>query len=562
MNKLRKMLDSDTNKWIIKKARPQLLSIVIISIIFGSMAYLGVAVATLSRGIVDSAVNSDIGGIVFYAVILVSLTVGQLVVRIVSRVLDFNISAKLEISMKQSLFEGIIRKKYEKISDIHTGELLNRITSDVSVVVSSIISIVPNLVYFIVKLVGVFVVLFAIDKTFCLVFIFGGAFMFALVLLFKSKMKALHKSAQESDGKTRSFFQEIFSSLLVVKVFGAENKVSQNAMNLQQNNFKIRRKRNYISILATTGFSFVFALGYMYALIWGAFSISNHAITYGMLTSILALVSQIQAPVRGISSILPSYYSALASAERLMEIENLDNEDVVNKSDVDIADIYSKTESIVFDDITFSYGRENVLENTSLILNKGDFALLAGISGIGKSTLTKLLLAVITPDEGKIYLSLSDGRKIFIDKNIRSMFSYVPQGNFLLSGTIRDNIAFVSDKYDDEKIIQAAKIACAYDFISRLPDGLDTVVGENGKGLSEGQIQRIAIARAVYSNAPVIIFDEATSALDADTEVQLLKNLKTLKNKTCILISHKMAAKEICNKEIIIQNKKIISHEI
>lgn len=562
MNKLRKILDSDTNKWIIKKARPQLLSIVIISIIFGGMAYLGVAVATLSRGIVDSAVNSDIGGIVFYAVILVSLTVAQLAVRIVSRVLDFNISAKLEISMKQSLFDSIIRKKYEKISDIHTGELLNRITSDVSVVVSSIISIVPNMVYFIVKLVGVFVVLFAIDKTFCLVFLFGGAFMFALVLLFKSKMKALHKSAQESDGKTRSFFQEIFSSLLVVKVFGAENKVSENAMNLQQNNFRIRRKRNYISILATTGFSFVFALGYMYALIWGAFAISNNTITYGMLTSILALVSQIQAPVRGISSILPSYYSALASAERLMEIENLDNEEVVNKSDVNIANIYSKTQRIVFDNITFSYGRENVLENTSLILEKGDFALLAGISGIGKSTLTKLLLAVITPDKGEIYLGLSDGGKIFIDKNIRSMFSYVPQGNFLLSGTIRDNIAFVSDKSDDERIIQAAKIACAYDFISRLPDRFETVVGENGKGLSEGQIQRIAIARAVYSNAPIIIFDEATSALDADTEVQLLKNLKTLKDKTCILISHKMAAKEICNKEIIIQNKKIILYDI
>lgn len=562
MNKLRKILDSDTNKWIIKKARPQLLSIVIISIIFGGMAYLGVAVATLSRGIVDSAVNSDIGGIVFYAVILVSLTVAQLAVRIVSRVLDFNISAKLEISMKQSLFDSIIRKKYEKISDIHTGELLNRITSDVSVVVSSIISIVPNMVYFIVKLVGVFVVLFAIDKTFCLVFLFGGAFMFALVLLFKSKMKALHKSAQESDGKTRSFFQEIFSSLLVVKVFGAENKVSENAMNLQQNNFKIRRKRNYISILATTGFSFVFALGYMYALIWGAFAISNNTITYGMLTSILALVSQIQAPVRGISSILPAYYSALASAERLIEIENLDNEEVVNKSDFNIANIYSKTQRIVFDNITFSYGRENVLENTSLILEKGDFALLAGISGIGKSTLTKLLLAVITPDKGEIYLGLSDGGKIFIDKNIRSMFSYVPQGNFLLSGTIRDNIAFVSDKSDDEKIIQAAKIACAYDFISKLPDRFETVVGENGKGLSEGQIQRIAIARAVYSNAPIIIFDEATSALDADTEVQLLKNLKTLKDKTCILISHKMAAKEICNKEIIIQNKKIILYDI
>ena len=562
MKKLKNLLDSETNKWIIKNAKPQVINIIVISVIYAVMAYLGVAVATLSRGIVDSAVNSDIGGIVYYAVILVSLTVGQLIIRIVSKVVNFNIQAKLEMSIKQSIFNSIIRKKYDKISQIHTGELLNRITSDVLVVVSSIISIVPNMVYFIVKLIGVFVVLFAIDKTFCLVFIIGGALMFGVVLLFKSKMKALHKAVQESDGKTRSFFQEIFSSLLVVKVFNAEKKVSENAMNLQMNNFKIRRKRNYISIVATTGFSFVFSLGYMYALIWGAFAISDHIITYGVLTSMLALVTQIQGPVRGISSILPSYYSALASAERLMDIENLENEDVVNKSLIDTKDLYSKTKEIIFDNITFSYGRENVLENTRLVLNKGDFALLVGISGIGKSTLTKLLLDVISPDKGEIYLNLSDGEKVYIDKNIRSLFSYVPQGNFLLSGTIRDNIAFVSSEPDEQKIIDSAKIACAYDFIGNLPNGLDTRVGENGKGLSEGQIQRIAIARAVYSDAPIIIFDEATSALDANTEVQLLKNLKNLKNKTCILISHKMAAKEICNKEIIIKDKKIISYDI
>ena len=529
MEKLKKILDSETNKWIVKKAKPQVFGIIIMSVIFGGMAYLGVAVATLSRGIVDSAVNSDVGGIVYFAIILISLTIAQLIIRIISKVLTFNVSSKLEISIKQDIFDNIIRKKYNEISSIHTGELLNRITS---------------------------------DKTFSLVFVFGGALMFVVVLLFKSKMKTLHKAVQESDGKTRSFFQEIFSSLLVVKVFGAENKVSENAMNLQQNNFKIKRIRNYISIVATTGFSFIFALGYMYALIWGAFAISDHTITYGVLTSMLALVSQIQGPVRGISSILPSYYSALASAERLMDIENLDNEDVVNNSAIDTEKLYDKTEKIVFDNITFSYGMENVLENTSLVLKKGDFALLAGISGIGKSTLTKLLLNVISPDKGEIYLSLSNGENVFVDKNIRCMFSYVPQGNFLLSGTIRDNIAFVSNNPDDERIIESAKIACAYDFINRLPNGLDTVVGENGKGLSEGQIQRIAIARAVYCNSPIIIFDEATSALDAETEVQLLKNLKTLKDKTCILISHKMAAKEICNKEIVIKNKKIISYDI
>lgn len=212
MEKLKKILDSETNKWIVKKAKPQVFGIIIMSVIFGGMAYLGVAVATLSRGIVDSAVNSDVGGIVYFAIILISLTIAQLVIRIISKVLTFNVSSKLEISIKQDIFDNIIRKKYNEISSIHTGELLNRITSDVSFLVSSIISIVPNMVYFIVKLVGVFVVLFAIDKTFCLVFVFGGALMFVVVLLFKSKMKTLHKAVQESDGKTRSFFRRFFKS--------------------------------------------------------------------------------------------------------------------------------------------------------------------------------------------------------------------------------------------------------------------------------------------------------------------------------------------------------------
>mgnify|MGYP000602172590 CR=1 FL=1 len=154
MEKLKKILDSETNKWIVKKAKPQVFGIIIMSVIFGGMAYLGVAVATLSRGIVDSAVNSDVGGIVYFAIILISLTIAQLVIRIISKVLTFNVSSKLEISIKQDIFDNIIRKKYNEISSIHTGELLNRITSDVSVLVSSIISIVPNMVYFIVKLVG------------------------------------------------------------------------------------------------------------------------------------------------------------------------------------------------------------------------------------------------------------------------------------------------------------------------------------------------------------------------------------------------------------------------
>ena len=533
MEKLKKILDSETNKWIVKKAKPQVFGIIIMSVIFGGMAYLGVAVATLSRGIVDSAVNSDVGGIVYFAIILISLTIAQLVIRIISKVLTFNVSSKLEISIKQDIFDNIIRKKYNEISSIHTGELLNRITSDVSVLVSSIISIVPNMVYFIVKLVGVFVVLFAIDKTFSLVFVFGGALMFVVVLLFKSKMKTLHKAVQESDGKTRSFFQEIFSSLLVVKVFGAENKVSENAMNLQHNNFKIKRKRNYISIVATTGFSFIFALGYMYALIWGAFAISDHTITYGVLTSMLALVSQIQGPVRGISSILPSYYSALASAERLMDIENLDNEDVVNNSAIDTEKLYDKTEKIVFDNITFSYGRENVLENTSLVLKKGDFALLAGISGIGKSTLLKTLMGIIPPLSGSFAFHIA-ARPAYLEQDLKfreqdtNAFNYIsdcfPRFN---QKEIRSQLARVGIK--GEMSLQ------------------------NVKTMSGGEQVRIRLLTIMNVTSNILILDEPTNHLDVNAKESLQKAIADYEG-AVILVSHdKTFAESVCDKTLTLK---------
>ena len=202
-----------------------------------------------------------------------------------------------------------------------------------------------------------------------------------------------------------------------------------------------------------------------------------------------------------------------------------------------------------------------MLYDTSLSIKKGEFIVITGISGIGKSTLTKLLLDVFPVTHGEIYLKKKDGSKVIVDKNVRGMFAYVPQGNFLLSGTIRDNISFVRPEASDEEIMKAAKIACA-DFIDELPEGLDTVLGEKGTGLSEGQIQRVAIARAILCNASIIILDEATSALDEKTELKLLENIENLKNKTCILISHKKAAYKVCDKEVRIEDKKIIVKEL
>lgn len=195
-----------------------------------------------------------------------------------------------------------------------------------------------------------------------------------------------------------------------------------------------------------------------------------------------------------------------------------------------------------------------------MTIEKNDFAVISGISGIGKSTLLKLLLGVVKPSAGGIFIDFKEER-IPANKNTRALFSYVPQGNFLLSGTIRDNVKIVKERAKDEDILKAIEVACG-EFVYDLPEGLDTVIGEKGLGLSEGQVQRLAIARAILSNAPVILLDEATSALDEETEERLLRNLRNLHNKTCIIISHKKAAYEICNKEIVIKDQNIIMNTI
>lgn len=558
-----KNFDKKTTVWIAKHSKPQLVNIILIAVVYAILAYIGVLTAQLARGIVDSAAyDHDAGKVVFFSVLLISVTLFQVLLNIVSRIVSFNASAKLEISIKSHLFETILKKDYSKITKFHTGELMNRLTSDIQVILGAILSILPNLTYFIVKLVGIFIVLFAIDWRFALVFVIGGAVILFIMLLFKGTLKNLHKKAQETDGKVRSFMQESLSSLLVIRVFNKYKRISNEAEKLQWDNFRIKRKRNYISIASTMGFSVIFVCAYIYGLIWGSFQILGGVITYGVLTEILSLVSQISTPIQGLTSILPQYYQALASAERIMEIEEFPDEHIEEmNTSIDLKELYDNLSSIEFKNITFSYDRDIVLYDTSLSIKKGEFIVITGISGIGKSTLTKLLLDVFPVDKGEIYLEQKDGSRVVVDKNVRGLFAYVPQGNFLLSGTIRDNISFVRPEASDEEIMRAAEIACA-DFIDELPEGLDTVLGEKGTGLSEGQIQRVAIARAILCDASIIILDEATSALDEKTELKLLENIEKLKNKTCILISHKKAAYKVCGKEVRIEDKKIIVKDL
>jgi ATP-binding cassette subfamily B protein len=404
------------------------------------------------------------------------------------------------------------------------------------------------------KIVFALCVLIMLSRDFALIICISGVFFLGFTALFRKKMKALHKIVQERLGYARSFIQESTAGLLIIKVFGTEKKILQHSAKLQEDYYKAQMKRRTISIFANAGFGLAFDSAYLLALLIGANGILTNTMSYGTLTAILQLIGQIQQPFANISGLFPKYYAMIASAERLIEIEQIENEPPDERLPAD--ELYSHMISITGNGLTFSYGRNEVLDGAEFVIEKGDFISITGLSGGGKSTLFLLLMGAYQPTDGALTLH-TDLAEYPVGTATRKLFAYVPQGNYLFSGTLQENISFLSDTASEEEILYAAEMACIRTFIETLPEGLNTLIGERGLGLSEGQIQRIAIARALLSNAPVLLLDEATSALDEKTELRLLQNITSLKHKTCLLVTHRKAAIQFCNKQFSLKEGKI-----
>lgn len=550
------MKDKETLKWLYANAKGQLWQMVLLSVMRCSLTVLGVTFALTSRYVIDAAVARNFDGLCKSALALLLIIVAQIVIRLIGQSVETVITARLNMKIRGNLFASILKCDYSAQAKYHSGDLLTRMTNDTSIVSSGIISLIPSVLALVVGLVYALVALMRLDPNFAVILFVGGIILLVVISAFRGIMKKLHKRVQETEGRVRSFFQESLGSLLMVKVFGIEQIISQKGDALQNENYKAQMKRRNLNIFAMSGLTFIFSISSFYALVFSAYRLYLGTISFGTLTAIIQLVNQVQSPFAGLSGVVPQYYAILASTERIMEIENLpkeDNDEIM----LDSVSDYEKLTEINFSDISFGYGRDVVFEGASLNIKKGDFAVIGGISGIGKSTLIKLLLGVINPEKGTITLEI-DGKSVTCGKHTRPLFSYVPQGNLLLSGTIREAVSMVAPDSTDAKIMKAAEISCCAEFIEKLPDGLNTYVGEKGFGLSEGQIQRLAVCRAILSDAPIILLDEATSALDEETEAKMLKNIRSMENKTCIIISHKQAAFEVCNKHIYIEDKKIV----
>lgn len=543
------MKQNAARKWIGQTAKPQLPFLVLLILGNALSSVCAVSVALFSKRIVDAAQNADLPALYRAGAVLLCVVLLQIALRIFDNSLSVRVSGKLEMACKRRLFSAILQKEYSAVTAYHSGELMTRLTSDITVVSDNATVLLPTATAMVTRLVFAFAVIASLDVRFALLLLAVGVLLFVSTRAFRGKIKQLHKSVQASDGRLRAFLQEALESLLAVQVFGVQEKVAREADVRQTENFDAKIRRNRWSIAANAGFLAVFSFGTLVTLLWCGWRLAAGAITFGTLTALLQLVNQVQAPLTNLSGLMPKYYSMLSSAERVLEIENLPDE---AQAQTDTAPACN-FESARFRGVSFAYGQNEVFTDADFEIRKNDFVVISGISGIGKSTLFKLLLGVLTPDGGEITVT-ADGRTYPADKNTRGLFAYVPQGNLLFSGTVRDNIRFIKENATDEEVLRAAEIACADTFIDELPAGLDTLLGEGGSGLSEGQMQRIAVARAILTDAPVLLLDEATSALDEETEARLLSNIRALENKTCLIISHKKAAYAVCTRELTVKD--------
>ena len=549
------MKREDARKWIWKSAA-KVRGLLVLSVLGSAVdSVCAVSLSLCAKYVIDAAQRGDMAALVRAGAAAAAVILLHLALHMLNKDLQVRIAGRFEMRLKNTAFATLLEKAYSAVSDHHSGELMTRLTADVAVVSDNFATLLPSVAAMLARLVCAFAVITALDYRFACVLAAAGLILFLCTRLFRGKIKKMHRAVQESDGRLRSFLQEALENLLAVQVFDAYDRTNAEAQARGEENYTAKLKRNRWSIFANTGFSAVFSGGFLFALLWSGVRLCTGSITFGTLTALLQLVNQVQMPVSNLSGIMPKYYAMLASAERLMELSSLPDDTALNPPCEKQA-LWDSFTGLHLRDVSFSYGRNPVLQDVQLSLPRGEFAVLSGISGIGKSTLFKLLLGVLKPDAGKVEIETAAGA-LSADKTTRALFSYVPQGNLLFSGTVRENLCFVKADATEEEIDRAVRVSCADEFLRELPEGLDTRLGEGGRGLSEGQMQRLAVARAVLTDAPVLLLDEATSALDAQTERRLLQNLKALPGKTCLLISHKTAALDVCDRVIEIRDGRV-----
>ncbi len=448
--------------------------------------------------------------------------------------------------MQQQMLDRILQSRWHSRSHHHSGDILNRLEFDVSTVVTFLTETIPSTISVVLMFMGAFFCLFSMDRMLAVVLVAIIPLFLAVSKIYMNQMRRLTRLVRDSDSRVQSAMQETVQHRMVIKTLEACGDMVERLEHTQAQLRKNVVRRTSFSVFSNFILNFGFALGYLIAFLWAAVRMSAGTLTFGGMTAFLQLVNKIQAPARSLTKLAPAFVGVFTAAERLMELEEEPIEEQGNPI------CLAAPCGLRINDISYRYedGTRDVISHLSFDFRPGSCTAILGETGAGKTTLVRMLLALMSPQQGNITIYNAE-EELMLSPLMRCNFVYVPQGNTLMSGTIRDNLRLGKRDATEKEMCEALSKSCA-DFVFTLPNGLDTRCGEQGGGLSEGQAQRIAIARALLRNRQIMVFDEATSALDGDTECRLLRNILADNEHTVIFITHRPAVLEYCTERLIL----------
>ena len=479
-------------------------------------------------------------------ILLLSIIVLQILLGIASKWIRALLGVKATNRMQATVFEDLLYAQYKPLKKFHTGNLINRIEKDVADVITFLTEHIPALLNTCVQLVGAFLFLFIMDRTLACVVVMVIPFFILCSKLYIKKMRKLTHAVRDTESKIQSIIQESLQHTLIIKTLERTQTIIERLKGSQKDlRGEIITKTKY-STISSTLINVGFAAGYLITFVWGVTCLESGTITYGALLAFIQLVGQIQAPMRALTRFIPVFISSFTASERLMELKEIPLE----SKQADTA--LSIPGGIRIEDVSFAYEEESrkIFDHFHFDFPPQSITAVLGETGAGKTTLIRLLLAITHPNEGRVTLYDREGNHKEASPSTRCNFSYVPQGNTLLSGSIRENL-LLGNPSASEKQMQDALTCAAANFVFNLPKGIDTICGELGDGLSEGQAQRISIARALLKESPILLLDEATSALDKETEQIVLQNItERYHNRTLIFITHRPEVLKHCTQTL------------
>ena len=555
-------------KWIYSYARHYWLAMIFYTVLGLVGTGLGLGSSVVSKNMVDIITGRETGELVQTFCVMVGLAVGNIFISQVTSYASNWISMKVDAEIKADVFAKILETDWESLTNYHTGDLLVRWSSDASNISNGVLSFIPNLIIDLFRFISAFAIVIYHDWTFAL-FAFGS--MPVSILLSKTLMRRMvdnNKRSAAMNAKMSGFNQEAFSNIQTIKAFDTIRLYIDRLKNLQKEYISMRMEFQRISMGTSILMSVVSLLVSYSSYGWGIYRVWSGAISYGTMTLFLSLSGTLTGTLSSLIGMVPTAIGLTTSARRLMDILEMPREDYSARPEVAAFAKANEARgiSLCMKDIHYAYHTgTKVFEQASFEAHPHEVIALVGPSGEGKTTMLRLLLSLMPVGSGTavVYGGGKDEENIeealTLTPSARQLFSYVPQGNTMFSGTIAENMRNVKPEATDEEIIEALKNACAWEFVERLPDGIYSSVKERGGGFSEGQAQRLSIARAMLRKAPILLLDEATSALDVATERRVLKNImRDEPPRTCIVTTHRPTVLNLCTRVYEIREKQCI----